>query len=269
MNHFQNNNKKIILFAYDQGLELGPSVFDPWSQDVNNIFELVSRHPFDGIILQKGLAEIYSQKFKLNKLLSYKVPNLIVKVNGKTSLYEDNDRSMINCSLDYALELGAKGIGYTLYLGSKFESKMISEASKVQEYCRSNQIPFILWAYPKIHKKPDLNLSPDVVSYSARVALELGADYAKLKFPKFDIKMSREDKVNYFRNITKIANDTQVLFQGGKQIEEDDFIENCTILKDSEIAGMAVGRNLWQSKTPDDIINKVFKIWGVDDPVEE
>jgi len=269
MNHFQSKNKNTILLAYDQGLEIGPSIFDAWSRDLNNIFDLACRHSFTGIILQKGPAEIYSQKYKINKILSYKVPSLILKVNGRTALNEENDRSMINCSLDYALELGAKGIGYTLYLGSKYESEMISEASKVQEFCRANQIPFILWAYPRVYKKPETNFDPETIEYTARVALELGADYAKLKYPEFEPNMTREEKVSFFSGISKISNDTRVLFQGGKRMEEEQFIENCMILKEAQISGMAVGRNFWSSKSPDDIINKVFRIWDIDDPLKE
>lgn len=263
MNYLGSKEEKKIILAYDQGMEIGPKVFDSWSANAENIFDLASRHNFAGIALQKGPSEMYSEKFKLKKLLSYNVPPLIVKVNGKTSINSDSDKSVLNCSLDYALELGAKSIGYTIYLGSRFESEMISEASKVQEFCRANSVPFILWSYPKIFQKSELDLLPETISYCSRIAFELGADYVKLKYPKFDADITREDKVAILSEIVAMANTCKVLFQGGQLSSKEEFLNNCSIINQSGANGMAIGRNIWSSTTPDDIIKEVFEIWGL------
>ena len=76
MDVFLKDGKSIIL-AYDQGLEHGPSAdFDNRNVDPSFIVEIASKGGFNGIALQKGVAEKYYDG---------KVP-LIVKVNGKSSL---------------------------------------------------------------------------------------------------------------------------------------------------------------------------------------
>ncbi len=260
MDNIQDRNN-IIILAYDQGMEIGPSVFDAWSVNSDNIFELAARNPFDGIVLQKGLAEHYSKKYKINNILSYKVPPLIVKVNGKTSIDPDSELSLLNCSLDYALELGAKAIGYTLYLGSRKESEMMVEASKVQEYCRSNKLPFILWAYPKLSYAKELELDPKTISYCSRVAYEMGADLVKLKLPVFNESFSLSDKIEILSEIVMQANTTKVLFQGGKHTERSEFIENVRMLRESGASGMAIGRNIWSHPMPDELTKEIFELW--------
>ena len=65
---------------------------------------------FNGIVFQKGVAE---------KSYDGKVP-LIIKVNAKSSLPKSEPNSKQNCSVEYAVaSLGAKAVGYTIYLGSR------------------------------------------------------------------------------------------------------------------------------------------------------
>ncbi len=70
---------KSLIIAYDQGLEHGPSSdFDNRNVDPSFIIDIASKGGFNGIALQKGMAEKYYDG---------KVP-LIVKVNGKSRLVQ-------------------------------------------------------------------------------------------------------------------------------------------------------------------------------------
>lgn len=256
-------NGKILILAYDQGLEVGPSCLDEWSGNSDNIFSLAMRNGFSGIALQKGLAEQYYLK---KSETSAKIPSLIVKVNGKTSLYTKNSLSLLNCSLDYAKKIGAKAIGYTIYVGSEHESEMMSEASKIQEFCRETRTPFVLWSYPKLEslgpKDKSSELSATTIAYTARVGYELGADVVKLKFPHFEKELSREDKITILSEIVAIANSTKVLFQGQKLMDEEDFFDNVNLVRESGADGMAIGRNIWGSEHPDLVSEKLLEIWS-------
>lgn len=249
---------KILILAYDQGLEVGPSCLDEWSSHSDNIFNLAIRNGFSGIALQKGLAEQYSTI----KNISKKNPSLIVKVNGKTSLYNKSSLSLLNCSLDYARKIGAKAIGYTIYVGSKHEAQMMSEASKVQEYCRETRIPFVLWSYPKLESSTEEELSAQTIAYTSRVGYELGADVVKLKFPTFESDLSRDDKVMILKGIVAMANSTKVLFQGQTFMDEESFFENVNMVYDSGADGMAIGRNIWSSEHPDLVSERLMEIWN-------
>ena len=91
-----------MLLAYDQGLEHGPSSdFNDRNIDPAFVMDLAVKGGFNGVVFQKGIAE---------KFYDGKVP-LIVKVNGKSGLVKGDPVSRQVCSVDYAVSLGAKGIG--------------------------------------------------------------------------------------------------------------------------------------------------------------
>jgi len=120
---FLENGRSIIL-AYDHGIEHGPTDFNEKSIDPELIMEIAEKGKFNGIVLQKGLAEKYYNE---------KVP-LILKVNGKTKIPGGDPISRQNCSVEYAVSLGAKAIGYTIYPGSIYESIMLKEFGKIHHF---------------------------------------------------------------------------------------------------------------------------------------
>ncbi|MGC9132210.1 MAG: aldolase, partial [Candidatus Micrarchaeia archaeon] len=65
---------KAIILAYDHGIEHGPTDFNEKCIDPEYVMEIAEKGKFNGIVLQKGIAEKY---------YNGKVP-LILKVNGKT-----------------------------------------------------------------------------------------------------------------------------------------------------------------------------------------
>src|SRR5580658_5878795 len=139
MDVFLRNGKSIIL-AYDQGLEHGPSTdFDNRNVDPTFIVEMASKGGFNGLALGKGVAERYYDG---------KVP-LILKVNGKSSLSKAEPIAKQNCSVEYAVSLGAKAIGYTIYLGSAHEAEMFEEFGRVQEQAHERGLAAITWVYPR------------------------------------------------------------------------------------------------------------------------
>ena len=106
-----------MLLAYDQGFEHGPSLdFNDRNVDPTFIMETAFKGGFNGIVFQKGLAEKYYDG---------RVP-LIVKTNGKAGLTKGEPNSKQNCSVEYAISLGAKAVGYTIYLGSQYRGGNVS-----------------------------------------------------------------------------------------------------------------------------------------------
>jgi class I fructose-bisphosphate aldolase len=105
MDAFLSKGRSMLL-AYDQGFEHGPSSdFNDKNVDPAYIMEIADKGGFNGIVFQKGLAEKY---------YNGRVP-LIVKVNAKAGLVKGESNSKQNCSVEYALSLGAKAVGYTIY----------------------------------------------------------------------------------------------------------------------------------------------------------
>ena len=231
MNAFLKNGKGIFL-AYDQGLEHGPSKdFNDRNVDPAYIIDLAERGGFTGLVLQKGTAEKY---------YNGKVP-LILKLNGKSSLPQGEPLATAICSVEQAIELGAKGVGYTIYLGSAHEHIMLQEFGQIQEQAHKHGIPTIAWVYPRGAAVKD-DTSKEIVAYAARAGLEAGADAVKIKYTG-----DRES----FSWAVKSAGKAKVFMSGGpKAPSDEDFLAQVRGVMDAGATGLAVGRNVWQHEDP-------------------
>jgi len=227
---------KAMFLAYDQGLEHGPKDFNDRNYDPGYIIDIALRNKFTGLILHKGLAEKYHEHF------SGKIP-LIVKVNGKDNIAKTEPFSPVVCSVDYAVKLGADAVGYTLYVGSPLESQAMEDFRQVQEEAREYDLPVIAWMYPRGEFVPN-DTDPTIVAYGARVGLELGADILKVKYT---------GSKDTFRRVVQMAGKAKVVCAGGLKTDPGTFLQQTRDILDVGAAGVAVGRNVWQSDRPDQI----------------
>jgi fructose-bisphosphate aldolase, class I len=241
MGPFLHDGRSMLL-AYDQGLEHGPSKdFNDKNIDPAYIMEIAEKGGFSGVVFQKGVAERY---------YTGKVP-LIVKLNGKSSLPGGEPISKQVCSVSHAISLGAKGVGYTIYLGSRYEAEMLAEFGKIQEEAHAKGLPAITWIYPRGEAITN-DTSKEVVAYAARTALEMGADAAKIKYTGDSASFSWA---------VKAAAGVKVFMSGGpKTATDDDFLRQVQGVIDAGATGLAVGRNVWQNEDPYAIAGKLRKI---------
>ncbi|HKM78746.1 MAG TPA: aldolase [Candidatus Bathyarchaeia archaeon] len=223
---------KGMLLAYDQGLEHGPSKdFNQKSVDPEYILDIASKGKFTGIIFQKGVAEKYYDG---------KVP-LIIKVNGKTSLPKGEPIASQICSVKQAKALGARAVGYTIYLGSAHENMMLQEFGRIQEEAHAMGLAAITWVYPRGEAVPN-DTATEIVAYAARAGLETGADAVKIKYT---------GDSESFKWAVKSAGAAKVFMSGGPKAPTDEaFLTQVKGAIDAGATGLAVGRNVWQHERP-------------------
>ena len=233
---------KSILLAYDQGLEHGPTTdFDERNVDPGFVMDIAAKGRFNGVVFQKGVAE---------RFYNGRVP-LIVKLNGKTGISKGEPVSRQVCSVEYALALGAKGVGYTIYLGSAHEAEMFAEFGAIQEQAHRRGVPAIAWIYPRGSAVQD-DTSKEIVSYAARTGLELGADAVKVKYT---------GDTSTFSWVVKSAAGVRVFMSGGpKAPTDEDFLMQARGVMDAGATGIAVGRNVWQNKDPLKMAEKLRRV---------
>ncbi len=231
MNTFLREGKGLLL-AYDQGFEHGPSAdFNEKSVDPNYILDIASKGEFTGVVLHKGIAEKY---------YNGRVP-LILKLNGKSSLPKGEPISTQICTVEEAIGLGAKGVGYTIYLGSAHENIMLQEFGDIQREAHEEEIPAIAWIYPRGEGVKN-DTAPEIVAYAARAGLEVGADAVKIKYT---------GDPETFRWAVKAAGLTRVFMSGGPKAPTDEtFLSQVKGAIDAGASGLAVGRNVWQHNDP-------------------
>ncbi len=235
---------KALFLAYDQGLEHGPVEFNDLNVDPKYIIEIAKKGRYSGIIVQKGIAEKYKKEIKKSKI------PLIIKLNGKTNLYEGEPMSKQLCTVKEAIYLGAKAVGYTIYIGSEYEPLMFEEFENIEREAHKRNLPVIVWIYPR-GKSIKHKSESELLAYSARVALEIGADFVKLK-PTEDL--------NDLKWAVKSAGKCNVVFAGGAKTSEVHFLQETKLISKSGATGMAVGRNIWQHPSPIKLTQKVKKI---------
>ena len=233
------NNAKLLkdnrslMLACDQGLEHGPKDFNLTNIDPQYIMDIALEGRYNAVILQSGVAEKYYHE-------AYKDIPLVVKLNGKSSIPHIAPISKQICSVDRAIKLGADAVGYTVYDGSEREPEIFSDFGKVVEQAHDYGIPVIAWMYPR-GKAVTNDESTDILAYSARIGLELGADFVKLKY--------NGDQEAY-KWVVKSAGRTRVLAAGGDKLSPADFLQKTADILKTGATGVAVGRNIWQSNKP-------------------
>ncbi len=235
---------KVLLCAMDQGIEHGPKDFNDKNIDPDYVLSVASKGDFTGMVLHKGVAVKYMENY------AGKVP-LILKLNGRTSIVpKDEIYSSPVASVKDAIALGADAVGYTIYVGSPTEAKMLHDFSIIEQECREYGIPTIVWAYPR-GKYVAEEKSVDMVGYAARVALEINADIVKVNYT---------GSPDSFKKVVAAAQKTKVISAGGSKQSDEDFLKMAKDVMSAGASGFAVGRNVWQNPNPEKIAKGIAKV---------
>jgi class I fructose-bisphosphate aldolase len=178
---------RLMLFACDQKIEhlngdfygAGISLDDA---DPEHLFKIGSQGVCGVLAGQRGLIAQYAA--------DYPEINYLVKMNSKTNLVktaQDDPYSPQLCDLDHVLNMrdagtNIVGIGYTIYLGSQYESTMLAEAGELIAQAHAEGLIVVLWIYPRGTAVAD-EKAPTLIAGAAGVALCLGADFVKVNPP--------------------------------------------------------------------------------------
>ncbi|MCA9496470.1 MAG: fructose-bisphosphate aldolase [Nanoarchaeota archaeon] len=225
---------KTLFLAQDQGLEHGPWELKDNTIDPDYIFNIAEKGAFDGFICQKGLAEKYAASYKTN---------VILKVNGKDIIghKKDDPYSPITCSVKKAVELGADAIGFTNFPGSNYEAKIFEDFTKIQEDAHDYGLPVTSWMYPRGEAIKN-DIDRETLAYAARIGLELGADYLKMKYN------GNMDDMKYQ---IRAGGKAKMLMAGGpKTSGSKEFLKQVEEVDSCGAQGFAIGRNIWLHENP-------------------
>lgn len=246
--------ERLMLFAGDQKFEHlnndfygitkeGMKIPDE-DNDPEHLFKIASNSIIGCFATQFGMISKYGN--------DYKNINYIVKVNSKSDLVKTNQRDPISLSLiDFDSIFGLKkhvnivGIGYTIFLGSEFESQMLSEAGRLINLAHKNGLITILWIYPR-GKAVKQEKDPHLIAGAAGVALCLGSDFVKVNYPDKK-EFTHIKRAESFKEAIKAAGRTKVITAGGSSKNPKDFLQELyNQIHISGASGNATGRNIHQ-----------------------
>jgi len=244
---------KAIFFAYDQGFEHGPTDFteELENYDPAKIIEIAKNAGvFTAIIFHEGIAQKYYPSTPSGRSgQALNLPPLLIKLNGKTAFHKDEEPySPQLCTVSEAIRIGASGVGYTVYIGSEHEAKMMQEFSQIEDEAHARGLVVTMWAYPRGKHVAGKEIDKDTVAYGTRIALEMGADFVKVPYT---------GDAESFSWVVKSAGKTRVLIQGGAKKSEAELLEEIKGAMKAGASGVAVGRNVWQSPDPVGMARKI------------
>jgi fructose-bisphosphate aldolase/6-deoxy-5-ketofructose 1-phosphate synthase len=240
-------NGKLFIFVGDQKIEHLNDDFcgndiPTQNSEPENLFKIASKSKIGGFAVHPGLLCRYARNY----------PDIpyIVKLNGKTNLIKASQRDPISrpfLSVKEIMELKANGanikaIGYTLYLGSDFESQMLSDTSKLIFDAHQNGLPVVLWVYPR-GKAIKNDKQPHLLAGAVGVANSLGADFVVINFPRRENESSMEE----LREISLASGNTGLLYTAGLNKGKEDLLKTLNKqVKEAGSRGIAIGRNIHQ-----------------------
>ncbi len=265
----------VSILPVDQGIEhtasasfaVNPSYFDP-----ENIIKLAVDGGCNGVASTLGVLGSMSRRY------ARKVP-FIVKLNHNEILSKPtiSDQTMF-ASVDQAWDMGAVGVGSTIYFGSQESRRQIQETSEAFRYAHELGLVCVLWCYLRnkeefIKDGKDYHTANDLESQANYLGVTIEADIVKQKISTLnrgflDLNFGKTDKLVYEKLATdhplewnryQVANcfmgRVGLINSGGESGGSDlqDAVTAAVINKRSGGMGLILGRKAFKKSTPEGI----------------
>jgi fructose-bisphosphate aldolase, class I len=173
----------VSILPVDQGIEHSagasftpnPAYFDP-----ENIVKLAVEGGCNAVASTLGVLGACARKY------AYKIP-FIVKINHNEFLsYPNSFDQILFASVDQAFDMGAAGIGATIYFGSEESKRQIQEITQAFQHAHELGMFTVLWCYLRnsaFKKDKDYHLSADLTGQANHLGVTIEADIIKQKLP--------------------------------------------------------------------------------------
>jgi putative autoinducer-2 (AI-2) aldolase len=226
-------DNRCVMLAVDHGYFLGPT--ERLEVPSNTIKPLLAYA--DSLMLTRGIV-----RTSVNPTTS--VP-IVLRVSGGTSIIgEDLSNETITTSIEEAIRLNATCLALSIFVGSKYEHQTLSNLAKLVDKGEQYGIPIL--AVTAVGK--EMARDTRYLSLACRIAAELGAHIVK---------------TYYSENFEKVIEGcpVPVIIAGGKKLpNEMDALELAYNAIQDGAAGVDMGRNIWQSDHPIEMIKAIRAI---------
>lgn len=174
----------LSILPVDQGIEhsagarfsTNPEYFDP-----ERVIKLAIEAGCSGIASTLGILGMVSERY------ADRIP-YILKLNHNDLLRYPNVHDQIMfADVHQAYNMGARGVGATIYFGSPESKREIDEVAEAFEEAHRLGMFTVLWCYVRnpafVVGKKDYNESADLTGQANYIGVTLGADIIKQKLP--------------------------------------------------------------------------------------
>ena len=175
----------VSILPVDQGIEHSagasfapnPAYFDP-----ENIVKLAIEGGCNAVASTLGVLGAVSRKY------AHKIP-FIMKFNHNEFISYPNSFDQIRfASIKQAFDMGAAGVGATIYFGSEESKRQIQEVTQMFQQAHEMGMFTVLWCYTRNNafktKDVDYHLSADLTGQANHLGVTIQADIIKQKLPE-------------------------------------------------------------------------------------
>ncbi|MEW6011031.1 MAG: fructose-bisphosphate aldolase [Methanobacterium sp.] len=221
---------KSVIVPMDHGVSIGPV---PGIIDMTETIDEVASGGANAVLMHKGMVDCGHRGYGSDI-------GLIIHLSASTSLGSDPDHKVLVTSVEKAIKLGADAVSVHVNVGSEREPEMLIKLGTISEICDDWGMPLIAMMYPRGKKISDEH-DADVVKLAARAGAELGADIVKTNYT---------GDPDTFKEVIDGC-PVPVVIAGGPKVEtEQELLEMVKNSIEVGGAGVAIGRNVFQAKSP-------------------
>jgi class I fructose-bisphosphate aldolase len=177
----------VSILPVDQGIEhsAGASFApNPMYFDAENIVKLAIEGSCNGVASTLGVLGSVARKY------AHKIP-FIMKFNHNEFLSYPNSYDQIRfASIRQAFDMGAQGVGATIYFGSEESKRQLQEVSQMFHQAHELGMFTVLWCYLRNAafktKEADYHVAADLTGQANHLGVTIEADIIKQKLPEIN-----------------------------------------------------------------------------------
>ena len=237
LNRIFSADKKAVVIAMDHGLPGVAPLAHLLKPD--RLLKQVIAGGGDAILTTPGIAEMFAEQ--IGHL------GLILRLDGGSTMMSESPGEMsLISSVEDALKLGADAVAVMGFCGTPDESTSLRTLGVVANECRRLGVPLLAEMLPLgFSGKPDISQ----LARAARVGCEMGADIIKIKYA---------GPPDAYHEVIETSFSPVLILGGGARSSADVLAEIREAIS-AGAAGVAIGRNVWQSDDPMEMTRSIVK----------
>ncbi|MEW6173971.1 MAG: 2-amino-3,7-dideoxy-D-threo-hept-6-ulosonate synthase [Bacillota bacterium] len=249
LRHLFKNSQRVFIVPMDHGVSVGPM---DGIEDIRQAVKAVAEGGADAVIVHKGLAK---------QVTPYVMPGgceLIIHLSASTALSPEPNKKELVSSLNYAIRMGATAVSAHVNLAGSSELQMLKDLSSLAEQCDLWGMPLLAMMYVRDGNK-ESEYDYVKIRHAARVAEEIGADIVKVNYT---------GSPETFAEVTRAVSVPVVIAGGPKMGSTAELLKMVADALEAGGRGVAIGRNIFQDRSPAQLARAVRQIMDSDFPRE-
>lgn len=238
LNRILKQDGKTVIAAMDHGI--GGITPMAHLEFPRTLLPQLIKNGADAIITTPGIVRLSPDLFA--------GAGLILRIDGgPSSLTGDWGKMEIIRTVEDALRLGADAVIMMGITGTPDEAHSLAVMGHIAARCDDWGIPLVAEMLPGGFTAKDVTIEQLIIS--ARLGAELGADIVKMRY---------KGPAETYKAVASACYVPLVVLGGSRQ-SPDELVQEVMQSQIAGACGVAVGRNLWQSDDPGQILSRLVK----------